>query len=189
MSIGKKLENKEGFFFITITCFNHYNLIQYCDGYQSIYNWMAYLVKSGIEISSFVIMPNHLHLLIYIPNEKFSIHNIIGNGKRFITYEIIQTLTKKGFDRKLKLLASFVNSVDRKKGSLHRFFTKSFEVKHCSTFSFVHQKVNYIHNNPVSGKWRLSSSFTEYFHSSAKFYLQGLDHEKVKVSDFRIHCR
>ncbi|MDN3655631.1 hypothetical protein QWZ08_08340 [Ferruginibacter paludis] len=32
------------------------------------------------------------------------------------------------------------------------------------------KKINYIHNNPVSGKWMLAKDFVEYEHSSASFY-------------------
>ncbi len=31
------------------------------------------------------------------------------------------------------------------------------------------QKLNYIHFNPVSGKWQLSKTDVDYFYSSAKF--------------------
>jgi len=36
------------------------------------------------------------------------------------------------------------------------------------------QKINYIHMNPVSGKWMLVNDFTDYEHSSASFYEKGL---------------
>ena len=32
------------------------------------------------------------------------------------------------------------------------------------------QKINYIHNNSVTGKWMLAKGFIEYEHSSASFY-------------------
>ena len=41
----------------------------------------------------------------------------------------------------------------------------------------IEQKLDYIHQNPVSGKWQLVDDYTEYTHSSAGFY--GLD-EKIK---------
>jgi hypothetical protein len=44
---------------------------------------------------------------------------------------------------------------------------------------FLIQKVNYIHHNPVSGKWMLAKDFIEYEHSSASFY------EKQVVKHFR----
>ena len=37
------------------------------------------------------------------------------------------------------------------------------------------QKLNYIHFNPVSGKWKLSKDDQDYRYSSARFYETGLD--------------
>ena len=37
-------------------------------------------------------MPNHVHLLLSFINTKQSINTIVGNGKRFMAYEIIQRL-------------------------------------------------------------------------------------------------
>lgn len=35
---------------------------------------------------------------------------------------------------------------------------------------FLEQKLNYIHRNPVQGKWRLVDDFADYEHSSASYY-------------------
>jgi hypothetical protein len=37
-------------------------------------------------------MPNHVYLLISFDNSKQPINTIIGNGKRFIAYEIVKRL-------------------------------------------------------------------------------------------------
>jgi hypothetical protein len=39
----------------------------------------------------------------------------------------------------------------------------------------IYQKLDYIHNNPVQGKWMLANSPIEYKYSSAKFYETGID--------------
>ena len=46
------------------------------------------------------------------------------------------------------------------------------------------QKFNYIHHNPVSGKWNLVSDYTDYEHSSASFYELGIA-KNYQVFDFR----
>ncbi|MFD2919640.1 hypothetical protein ACFS6H_07985 [Terrimonas rubra] len=40
---------------------------------------------------------------------------------------------------------------------------------------FATQKLNYIHLNPVRGKWNLSASYLDYDFSSARFYEYGVD--------------
>jgi putative transposase len=39
----------------------------------------------------------------------------------------------------------------------------------------ISQKIDYVHNNPVSGKWNLAATPEEYRFSSAAFYQSGVD--------------
>ncbi len=63
-----------------------------------------------------------------------------------------------------------VTEREKKKGQLHKIFTNSFDAKPVITEHFLLQKINYIHHNPVSGKWLLAKDFINYEHSSASFY-------------------
>jgi len=53
-----------------------------------VYNWFDHLKGKGHFISGYVIMPNHIHTLIAFRNTGQAINTIVGNGKRFIAYEI-----------------------------------------------------------------------------------------------------
>ena len=53
-------------------------------------------------------------------------------------------------------------------------FEDSFDAKECYTRKFITQKLDYMHKNPVSKKWQLVKDFTEYPHSSASFYENGI---------------
>lgn len=53
-------------------------------------------------------MPNHIHALISFINAKQSINTIIGNGKRFMAYEIIERLKT---NNEIHLLENFAPSV------------------------------------------------------------------------------
>lgn len=46
-------------------------------------------------------------------------------------------------------------------------------LKNVFTPIFITQKLDYIHNNPFSGKWMLTDSPENYLHSSAKFCFTG----------------
>lgn len=70
----------------------------------------------------------------------------------------------------LQLLSESVTERDRKKGQLHKVFKDSFDAKAIFSDKFLHQKIDYIHYNPVCGKWQLVSNYTDYEHSSAAFY-------------------
>ena len=42
------------------------------------------------------------------------------------------------------------------------------------TRKVAYQKLDYIHNNPLAGKWQLAESACDYRYSSAKFYEKGI---------------
>jgi hypothetical protein len=129
-------------------------------------------------------MPNHLHLLLYYAGGYQSLNTIVGNGKRFMAYEIVNRLTHAGENKLLKRLTRCVKPGDRHRGKLHEIWIESFDVKECRTEPFIMQKLNYIHNNPCSGKWNLAIDPIHYLHSSASFYISGKD-GPCKVRDYR----
>jgi hypothetical protein len=119
-------------------------------------------------------MPNHVHALISFSNTKQSINTIIGNGKRFMAYEIIERLEKNNESVLLHQLADHVEAARKENKKLHEVWEASFDWKDCRSNEFVWQKLNYMHNNSCSGKWQLALNPIEYIHSSAKFYLTGV---------------
>ena len=46
------------------------------------YNWFNVLKKGKIEVIGFVIMPNHIHGILYFPENGFNLNKILSNGKR-----------------------------------------------------------------------------------------------------------
>ena len=64
-------------------------------------------------------MPNHLHATIAFTKTKKRINKIIGDGKRFVGYEIIKRLEQQGAHDVLKRLQDAVNGSDKKKAKLH----------------------------------------------------------------------
>ncbi len=56
----------------------------------------------------------------------------------------------------------------------HQVFHLSFDARKCFTEKMVEQKLDYIHHNPVSGKWNLVEDFSEFAHSTASFYERGV---------------
>ena len=174
MSVKRLITEKDGIFFITITCYNWYSLFEIGDAYQVVYNWFDHLKLKGHYITGYVIMPNHLHALISFSNTTKSINAVVGNGKRFMAYDIISILEKQGNKHLLNQLSEGVNKSDKKRGKLHEVFTDSFDIKECFSIKFITQKLNYIHWNPCTGKWMLADCPENYIHSSARFYDTGL---------------
>ena len=170
MSVKRIQSETSVTYFCTFTCYNWLNLFEIADLYDEIYKWFKLLIKNSIGINGYVIMPNHLHALLYLPAESNTLNKIIGNGKRFMAYETIVRLEKLNLFELLSLLKSEVLPNEKKNGKIHQVFQPSFDAKPCYSEWFIEQKLDYMHHNPVSGKWMLVNNYTDYIHSSAGFY-------------------
>jgi REP element-mobilizing transposase RayT len=172
--------------FVTFTNHDWIPLFQITDTYHLVYKWLKLInEKYSIKTLAFVIMPNHVHFLFQLKEGNANLNKVIGNGKRFMAYDIIKKLEESGSSELLSRLASAVTDKERAKGQLHKVFEASFDAKPIYTFKFLYQKLDYIHHNPVSGKWSLCDEFTDYPHSSAAFYEFGILHPQVEITDFK----
>ncbi len=174
MPVKRIIPYNSGIFFITFTCYRWIPLIDKINGYKIIYNWFDHLKANGHFINGYVIMPNHIHVLISFINTKQSINTIVGNGKRFMAYDMIACLKAKNEVGLLEQLSTQVPLSKKANKKLHEVWETSFDWKDCRSNPFVWQKLNYMHSNPCTGKWQLASNQIEYPHSSAKFYTTGV---------------
>ena len=138
---------------------------------QIIIDSLTYLTdEKAIKVYAFVIMPNHIHLILKsLNNPKFK--NAQLSFMRFTAQKIKFYL----IDNSPLLLNDFVlNKKDRQYQIWQR---NPLAIELYSPNVFV-QKLDYIHNNPVQGKWMLSSSPLDYEWSSIRFYeIQELKYE------------
>ncbi|WP_162944596.1 transposase [Flavisolibacter nicotianae] len=148
------------------------------------YKFFGILNQSGHQVLGYVIMPNHVHLLLYFNYSGQSLNTVVGNGKRFIGYEIIRRLKQHGAEALLSLLREGVSEMKKERAHLHELWQGTFEAKPCRTEKFILQKLNYAHANPCRGKWKLCDDPNDYAHSSAAFYELG-KRENPLVKDYR----
>jgi len=170
LSTGRTIDQKDGLFFITFTCYKWLPLFELCQGYHLVYDWFEHLIGKGHQIAGYVIMPNHLHALIGLRNNHQTVNKIVSNGKRFMAYGMIKLLKEKPEEALLHQLSTGLSEREKAKGQKHRVFESGFDVKLCESTKFIEQKLNYIHMNPCSKKWQLVENPLDYKHSSKKFY-------------------
>ena len=177
-----------GIYFITFTCFRWQPLIQLTSGYDLVYNWFDVLSWKGHAITGYVIMLNHLHILLYYSGRGSSLNTVVGNGKRFMAYAIVNRLNRRREISLLALMSHAVRASDRERGKKNEVWKESFDVKPYRTENFTLQKLHYIHNNSCAGKWRLAVTSFDYLHSSASFYISGKP-GVYRVRDYREFLR
>jgi REP element-mobilizing transposase RayT len=125
-------------------------LIEQTKGYDLVYKWFDVLKHQGHCVTAYVIMPNHLHALVYYSGGNQSLNTIIGNGKRFIAYDIVGRLQEDNQHHVLIKLQQDVKGKDRSRGKRHEIWKRGFDIKECRTEPFIMQKLVYIHNNPFN---------------------------------------
>ena len=71
-------------------------------------------------------MPNHM--LLHYNGGKQSLNTVIGNGKRFMAYDIVERLSKKGQHDILLELQNGVGMKDKQRGKKNEVWKDSFDV-------------------------------------------------------------
>ena len=139
--------------------------------FNLVYKWFDYVKENyHNQINGYVTMPTHLHTLIYISEKSPELSKLIQNSKRFLAYEIIELLKE---DKRYDILKIFEENARKEKGAKHKVFEERYDSKIIENESIFIEKLNYIHKNPLSGKWRLADRPEDYKHSSASNYILG----------------
>ncbi|MEO7263926.1 MAG: hypothetical protein ABIW38_03390 [Ferruginibacter sp.] len=173
MPVRRSIKETDGVYFITITCARWLPLFNLTPGYDIVYNWFDNLKLNGHYIIGYVIMPDHLHAIIAFRNSGKSINTIVGNGKRFMAYELVKRLKKGNHQSTLDQMRQWVNKTDKERYKIHEVFEPSFDWKNCYGPLFLEQKLNYIHYNPCKTLPALALHPWDYLHSSATYYITG----------------
>ena len=178
MAIREKLFIPENIYFITFTILE-WKIVFTDDRYFNlVYKWFDYIKeKYGNKINGYVIMPNHIHVLMYISKKSQELSKLIQNAKRFLAYGVVDLLEK---DSNKNILEFFAANAEVNKGAKHKVFENRFDAKLMDMDLFL-QKLEYIHNNPCQEKWRLVDAPEDYKHSSASNYFLGKGIYEVEI--------
>ena len=124
------------------------NLLEICQAQQA-------------RLHAFVVMSHHIHLLVK-PNEEQTISALVSKIKRRSALMLKPSLN----EYELAQLQSQTGLND------HRFWKVGFRGLAVYSEEVFHQKLNYIHNNPVRAC--LVNEQSDYLWSSQRLYANGL---------------
>jgi putative transposase len=144
--------------FITFSCFRRQKLLITEDVVSIVLEELENnRIKYRFSILGYVIMPNHVHLVLYT-GENTKMGTVIGDIKRVSAYKIISRWEE--FNNKMLDLIT----VPHGRRQRYAFWLPRCYDHNCRTPEFVREKIIYCHNNPVRaglieepGKWRWSS--------------------------------
>ena len=121
--------------------------------------------KDLITLYAFVIMPNHVHL-IWRQNNLNGKETPQGSFLKYTAHEFLKKLKIAGISNLYE-----INAANKK----HEIWQRDSLSVEIYSREVARQKLDYIHFNPVSGKWLLAKDDLDYYYSSARFYETGLD--------------
>jgi len=153
-------------YFFTATIHQWLPLLAAKENKELIIDYLKELsVREMIKIYGFVIMPNHVHF-IWQQLQKNGKETPQGSFLKYTAHEFLKILKQNGTSKLYE-----VNAANKK----HQIWQRDSLSVEISNTTFAKQKLEYIHFNPVSGKWNLARDYMEYNYSSARFYETGVD--------------
>jgi REP element-mobilizing transposase RayT len=127
--------------------------------------------EKGLEVFAWVLMSNHLHLIVSA-KEGIHLSDIIRDFKKFTSKKIISTIEDIPESRRKWLLDRF--EFAGRTNSKIKYFTvwqEGYHPKEIFSEDFLREKINYIHQNPVRAE--LVAEAHHYTYSSAIDYAGG----------------
>jgi REP element-mobilizing transposase RayT len=180
MAYSYNITDQGAVYFITCTVVNWVDVFtrkDYADIVEDSINFC--IQKKGLIVYGYVIMSNHIHLLIQARNNNLS--DILRDFKKFTSQRItnaIETNEKESRKRWILWLFKQADNKEAKQIS-YQFWQPDNHAILCYSLPFTWQKLDYIHNNPVRAD--IVDKAEVYKRSSAADYYYGKQKGKIKV--------
>jgi REP element-mobilizing transposase RayT len=171
--------NHHTMLFFTSTILYWQNLLSYNETKQIVVNSLQFLVKNNkIKLYGYVIMPNHIHLLIEVLNPQSKNENFQHSLLSYTAHQFKKHLKA---NNTIELKKYEVNDSDR----TYQFWERNPLSIEIYSREVAEQKLRYIHNNPYQEKWNFMIAGEDacnggiYKYSSEEFY--NTNHDEMNV--------
>ena len=171
-------------YFITLTTVGWVDVFTRLNQKYIIIKSLEYCQKDkGLEIYAYCLMHSHLHMVCRaIEGSKLS--DIIRDFKKYTSKKIIKAIINEPESRREWLLHHFKEAcVHLKRNQEYKVWQNGYHAEVLYSNSFIKEKINYIHNNPVKDK--IVQFAEDYVFSSARNYAN-LDNELDVVVDTNV---
>jgi REP element-mobilizing transposase RayT len=123
----------------------------------------------GLEIFAFVIMSNHVHLLVR--SEREALSDTIRDLKSYTAKKMLEAITAEAESRREWMLDLFEFSArQHKRNETYQVWTHENHAEVAYGNRFIDSKINYIHENPVRAG--IVEKAEDYLYSSARNYAE-----------------
>jgi len=126
--------------------------------------------NKGLELFSYVIMTNHVHLIIRSKYEDLS--GLVRDIKKHTSKQVFSTIkTNDKESRKewLRMIFKYHAKYNKRSGT-YQLWTHENHAVELSTNEMIDSRINYVHDNPVRAGWVENPE--DYLYSSARNYAE-----------------
>ena len=169
---GYKIRNQEGIYFITFAVVEWVDVFTRKEYRDILLNSLRHCQKEkGLKIHSWCIMSNHVHLVISTFNKNTS--DVLRDFKKFTSKELIKAISENNSEsRRQWMLDIFLQAGEsNSRNKAFQFWRQDNQPKEMFGEEFIRQKLNYIHENPVTAG--IVERAEDYLYSSARDYNDG----------------
>jgi len=166
------IKKSSSIYYMTITVVEWLTIFQDASILQIIVDALNYAIQEKkLIVYGYCIMPNHLHIIANTEDPIF-LKDVMRNFKRFTSRKITAAFIEKSDDWSQYCISYFkVCGKFHRKNIEYKVWKDGNHAIELYSSKFYHQKLNYIHQNPVRA--RLVERPEEWVYSSAIDYLGG----------------
>ena len=123
-----------------------------------------------LDIYGWVLMSNHLHMLVGLSGEDGSLSDVLRDFKKFTSKKLVELIENNSQESRKDWLIDrfYFAGKNDKKIKNYKFWQDGSYVEDVFSFDFFKQKLEYIHNNPVV--LEIVEKPEDYLYSSARNY-------------------
>lgn len=170
MPTGYQIKNQEALYYLTLQVVYWADIFTRQVYRNIVIESLLYCRQNkGLEIFSYVIMSNHIHIIVRSKNGTLS--DTIRDFKRHTSKKIVECIKEQTESRREWLLMIFRYAARKhKRNNEYQFWTHENHAIEHNIAKMIEQRINYIHENPVRAGIVVNAE--DYLYSSARNYAE-----------------
>jgi putative transposase len=149
-----KFNDQEGMYFVTFTVVEWVDIFTREDYISIILDSLKHCQKEkGLIIHAWVIMSNHMHLIISRTKQGEALSSIVRDFKKYTSVQIIKRVEENNKESRRNWILWIFRSAGNKNSNnkKYQFWRQDNHAEQLMSNKFMDQKLDYIHSNPVIG--------------------------------------
>jgi len=174
MSSGYKIRNQFIPYYLTLTVVGWVDIFTRKQCKDIIINSFKYCQNNkGLKVHAYVIMSNHIHLIVSADEKSDGLSNIIRDFKKYTSKSLIKWVINNNKESRsawMELVFKY-HAKYKSNNSTYQLWQQHNRPKAIMYPRFTRQKIGYIHFNPIAAG--LVDNACHYLYSSARNYSEG----------------